>query len=273
MPAQMGQPISNGLRVPQMPMNGMPPGPMQGMPGQMPMQPTTGLVISAAQTAESQRALILKQQQQQGSVPGQSPQMHNSPPRVNGIPQPHGFPMQNMVAFNGNMNGISTPPMNGMASSPGPGHGQASSPRMGQQLPYSQESQPGVINRMEASLRKQYPNAPNDQIMAMMTEHLKRNVQQRQGLAQSAMNAAAGSGSGMGDAAGQMAGASNNPQGSAQAYAQMIARQQQNQQKQEQARQAANALSANPGQSGQDNRPPVQGHAHRNSSGSVQSGK
>jgi chromatin modification-related protein VID21 len=247
---------------------------MQGMPGQMPMQPTTGLVISAAQTAESQRALILKQQQQQGAAPGQSPQMHNSPPRVNGIPQPHGFPMQNMVAFNGNMNGISTPPMNGMASSPGPGHGQASSPRMGQQLPYSQDAQTSVITRMEASLRKQYPNAPNDQIMAMMTEHLKRNAaQQRQGLAQSAMNAAAGSANGMGDANGQMTAASNNPQGSAQAYAQMIARQQQNQQKQEQARQAANALSANPGQNGQENRPPVQGHAHRNSSGSVQSGK
>ena len=259
------------------------PGPMPGMQAQMPMQPTVGLVTRAAQTAESQRALI-QMQQQQGKVPGQSPQMHNSPPRPNGIPQPHGFPMQNMMAFNGNANGISTPPMNGMASSPGPTHAQSSSPRMGQ-LPFSQDNQTNtMIPRMEASLRKQYPHMSTDQIMALMTDHLKRNVaQQRQGLqnglAQSAMNAAAGSGTGMmGDTNGQVSrpsGANNSPQAQqAQAYAQMLARQHENQKQAEQARQAANALSAGPGQNGGgENRTPVQSHAHRNSSGSVQSGK
>lgn len=249
--------MSNGLRVPQLPLNGIPPGPMQGMQGQMPM-PTVGLVTQAAQTAESQRALI-QMQQQQAKVSGQSPPMHNSPPRTNGLAQPHGFPMpQNMMAFNANANGISTPPMNGMASSGQ--HGQSGSPRMGQPQ-YSQDHQPNtMINQMEAQLRKQYPNLPNDRIMAMMTDHLKRQAQQRQGLAQSAMNAAAG---GMSDQSPRMTAANvtNGPQ----QYAQMLLQQQQNQQKQEQARQAASALT--------ENRNLNQGHAHRNSSGSVQSGK
>ncbi|TVY37095.1 Chromatin modification-related protein [Lachnellula occidentalis] len=280
MPPQMGQSGSNGLRVPQLPMNGMPPGPgpMQGMQPQMPMQPTVGLVNQAAQTAESQRALI-QMQQQQGKVPGQSPQMHNSPPRPNGIPQPHGFPMQNMMGFNSNANGISTPPMNGMASSPGQTHGQVSSPRMGQ-LPFSQDQPNNTIARMEATLRKQYPTLPTDQIMTMMTDLLKRNAsQQRQqglqsGLAQSAMNAAAGSGTGMMDANGQVPRQANNsPQGQQQAYAQMLARQHENQKQAEQARQAANALSAGPPQNRGENGTPVLGHAHMNSSASVQSGK
>ncbi|TVY18364.1 Chromatin modification-related protein EAF1 [Lachnellula arida] len=280
MPPQMGQPVSNGLRVPQLPMNSMPPGPgpMQGMQSQMPMQPTVGLVNQAAQTAESQRALI-QMQQQQGKVPGQSPQMHNSPPRPNGIPQPHGFPMQNMMGFNSNANGISTPPMNGMASSPGQTHGQVSSPRMGQ-LPFSQDQPNNTIARMEATLRKQYPNLPTDQIMTMMTDLLKRNAsQQRQqglqsGLAQSAMNAAAGSGTGMMDANGQVPRQANNsPQGQQQAYAQMLARQHENQKQAEQARQAANALSAGPPQNRVENGTPVQGHAHMSSSAGVQSGK
>ncbi|TVY76121.1 Chromatin modification-related protein EAF1 [Lachnellula suecica] len=275
-PPQMGQPISNGLRVPQLPMNGMQSGPMQGMQPQIPMQASVGLVTQAAQTAENQRALI-QMQQQQGKLPGQSPLLHNSPPRPNGVPQSH-LPIQNMMAFGPNTNGISTPPMNGMVSSPNQFHGQAGSPRMGQ-LPYSQQSQPNAIARMEADLRQQHPNVPNDQIMAMMTDRLKRNVntqQQQQRLAQSAMNAAAGSGLGDGNSqASRMLGASSpqGTQGGQQAYAQMLLQQQESQQKQAQARQAqaASALTAGPGQN--ENRPPVQGHAHRNSSGSIQSGK
>lgn len=248
---------------------------MQNMQAQLPMQATVGLVNQAAQTAESQRALI-QMQQQQGQVPGQSPQMHNSPPRVNGIPQPHGFPMQNMMAFNGSVNGISTPPMNGISSSPNQSHVQISSPQMGQ-APYNQDQTSGFA-RLEASLRAQHPDMTNDQIMSIMTERVKQNAaaQHRQrlsqsGLAQSAMNAAAGAGGLMGNANGQRPpGVSNGPQGQ-QAYAQLLARQQENQQKQaEQARHAANALSGNTG--GVDNRTPVQGHAHRNSSGSVQGG-
>src|SRR6478735_7520431 len=89
LPPKMSQPLQNNMRNPQPLMNGIPQAPMQGMQGQLPMpnpSVSANLITQAAQTAESQRAMI--QMQQQGKLPGQSPQMHNSPPRANGMPQP-----------------------------------------------------------------------------------------------------------------------------------------------------------------------------------------
>jgi chromatin modification-related protein VID21 len=65
-----------------MQMNGVPAAPM---PGQLPMPNPAldvGLVTRAHQISQHQQAMI---RQQQGQIPGQSPQMHNSPPRMNGM--------------------------------------------------------------------------------------------------------------------------------------------------------------------------------------------
>lgn len=109
--------------------------------------------------------------------------------------------------------------------------------------------------------------------MRMISDQLAKSVhqvQQRQGIAQSAMNAAAGgvSMNGMGPAA----------QATPQLYAQMLRQQQENQLQQKQAQaqaqaaqQAANAVVN--GNAGNASGNAGQGHAHRGSSGSVQSGK
>jgi chromatin modification-related protein VID21 len=270
MPQQMGQPMPNGLRVPQMPMNGVSPAPMQTMQGQLPMPNpavSVGLINQAARTAEEQRAMI--QMQQQGKIPGQAPQVHSSPPRMNGMSQP-GFPMQNMMAFNAN----AMPQMNSIAPSSGNGQGQAGSPRMGQ--PTTQTVHDMQYRRLEAAFKEKYPTANPEHIANLITDHMKKNMQSKQGLAQSAMNAAAGAG-GMGG----MNGMPRVPVGTAvgvdtspQLYAQMMKQQQENQQKAEIARQAANALAASASQGkngGMSSGQQAQGHAHRNSSGSVQS--
>ncbi|KAL5317875.1 hypothetical protein ACEPPN_014975 [Leptodophora sp. 'Broadleaf-Isolate-01'] len=275
-PPQMpGQPMPNNLRVPQMPMNGVPTAQMQG---QMPLPNPVldvGLVNRAQQISQHQQAIRL---QQQGQMPGQSPQMHNSPPRMNGMPQP-GFQMQTnmMPPFNPNTNGVSTPPANHV---PSPGQGHAGSPRMGQNLlqpPNTAAS--SHISMLEHQIKQKYPNATNEQITNMIQTNLKTILQsqqqqhQRQGFAQSAMNAAAG---GNAIAAGMNA-MTNATQGTPQLYAQMLRQQQENQQKAAQQAQQAAAIVGN-GQS-----PPngngnagnsAQGHAHRASSGSasVQSG-
>lgn len=266
MPPQMqGQPMPNGLRVPQMPMNGVPATPM---PGQLPLPNPAldvGLVTRAHQISQHQQAMI---RQQQGQIPGQSPQMHNSPPRMNGMPQP-GFPMQNnmMPPFNPNANGVSTPP--GHALSP---PGQAGSPRMSQH-PLNPQPNAMSMQLMEQQIKLKFPTATPEQIMRIIQDNVSKAVhqQQRQGLgpgiAQSAMNAAAG-GNPMG-MNGMGAG-----QGTPQLYAQMLRQQQEAQQKHLQAQQQATNAVAN-GQQGQnnENRNPNPGHAHRGSSGSVQSGK
>ncbi len=273
MPPQMpGQPMPNGLRVPQMPMNGVPSAPMQG---QLPIPNPAldvGLVTRAHQISQQQQLL---RQQQQGQLPNQSPQMHNSPPRMNGMPQP-GFPMQNsmMPPFNSNINGIGTPPAN--AHSQSPGQGQAGSPRMGQ--PLMNGVGPAVHN-LEQQILKQHPNATPDQITNLVRDYLAKTVnrqqqqqQQRQGLAQSAMNAAAG-----GSPVNVMANMSVPGSGQGptpQMYAQMLRQQQESQQRMAQAQQQAanivgNAQSSGPGSTGNAG----QGHAHRGSTGSVQSGK
>jgi len=251
--------MPNGLRVPQLPMNGVPQAPMQG---QMPLPNPAldvGLVSRAHQISQHQQAIL---RQQQGQMQGQSPQMHNSPPRMNGMPAP-GFPMPNgmMPPFNPNGNG-------GSSSSPGghvPSPGQAGSPRMGQN-PLQQNHVPHV-QFLEQQIKSKFPQATPEQIMRMISDQLAKSVhqvQQRQGIAQSAMNAAAGgvSMNGMGQAA----------QATPQLYAQMLRQQQENQQKQAQAAiQAANAVAnANAGNASGN---AGQGHAHRGSSGSVQSGK
>lgn len=260
--------MQNGLRAPQMSMNGVPSVPMHGIQGQLPLPNPAldvGLVARAQNISEQQRQAI--RMQQQGQLPGQSPQMHNSPPRMNGMPQP-GFQMPNnmMPPFNPNPNGVGTPPSNNMINSPG--QGQAGSPRMGQA-----HNGGGVshVKVLEQQLQAKYPAATPEQITRMIQDHLSKQVhaqQARQGLAQSAMNAAAG-GNGMG---GMNPGIANQ---SPQLYAQLLRQQQENQQKLSQSQQQG----ANPGNvqnqangqvNGTGNGP--QGHAHRGSSGSVQSG-
>jgi chromatin modification-related protein VID21 len=263
MPTMPGQvPMANGLRPP-MQMNGVPPAPMQGqMPGQL--LPDLGLVTQAHQISQQQRQAI--QMRQQGQMQGQSPQMHNSPPRMNGLPQP-GFamPPNMMPPYNANTNGVGTPPPNGMI--PSPGQGQAGSPRMGQQPRISNHIQAA---HLEQQIKEKYPNATPDQVMRMLSDTLAKSVHQR-GLTQSAMNAAAG-GNGLNGGQGHQrmpSGVESSPQ----LYAQMLRQQQENQQKAQQAQQqAANAVVAqNLNAQGTPNG--NQGHAHRNSSSSVQSGK
>jgi len=264
-----GQQMQNGLRVPQMPMNGVPQVPMHGIQGQLPMPNPAldvSLVARAQNISEQQRQAI--RMQQQGQLQGQSPQMHNSPPRMKGLPQP-GFQMPNnmMPPYNANTNGVSTPPPNNLISSPGPG--QAGSPRMGQ--PHTSSGIPPV-KIMEQQIQAKFPNATPEQITRMISEQLRNQhqhqhpAQQRQGLAQSAMNAAAGGVGGNG-----MAGMNPGQGGTPQLYAQMLRQQQENQAKAAQAQQqAANAVGNGQNQGSEGRQP---GHAHRGSSGSVQSGE
>jgi chromatin modification-related protein VID21 len=184
---------------------------------------------------------------------------------MNGM-SPLGFPqMQNgMIPFP-NPNGVSSP-----GGGPSPNQGQAGSPRMGHPQQVSNPMIPHA-QRLEEQLRQKYPNATTDQIMRMVTEHLTKSMHQRQGIAQSAMNAAAGgnmgmvNGMGMNGMNGMNVGNGRMPSGvesSPQMYAQMLRQQQENQQKAAQAAAAANA-AAN-GQNG------GQGHQR---SGSSNSGK
>lgn len=242
MPPQLsGQPMS-GMRAPQIPMNGVPTAPMQGqMP---PPNPALDIALRAQQVSQHQQML---RQQQQGQMNGQ---MHNSPPRINGMPQP--FPMQGSMMPPFNPNGVSTPPANGHAT---PAHGQAGSPRM------SQPQHNGLthnIQMLEHSLKKQYPQSTQEQITAMISQTLKQQ-QQKQGIAQSAMNAAAGAG--MGQGAG----------GTPQAYAQMLRQHTQAQAQMQASNSSTGGNSQAQGSGGTGNS--GQGHAHRNSSGSVPSAK
>jgi chromatin modification-related protein VID21 len=134
------------------------------------------------------------------------------------------------------------------------------------QHPLQQANGVSHVQILEHQFKTKFPNATQDQIMRMISDQLAKSVhqhQQRQGIAQSAMNAAAGAPS--------MNGIGPAGQGTPQLYAQMLRQQQENQQKQQQAQQqAANAVgSANGNTSGNAG----QGHAHRGSSGSAQSGK
>jgi len=280
MPPQMpGQPMPNNLRVPQIPMNGVPAAQMQG---QMPLPNPVldvGLVSRAQQISQHQQAIRL---QQQGQIPGQTPQMHNSPPRMNGMPQP-GFqmPTNMMPPYNPNTNGVSTPPANSHVPSPNQGH--AGSPRMGQNpLQPPNGATTSHISMLEHQIKQKYPNATSEQITNMIQTNLSKTIlaqqqhhqQQRQGFAQSAMNAAAG---GNAIAAGMNA-MTNAAQGTPQLYAQMLRQQQENQQKAAQQAQQAAAVVGNaqsPGNGNGTGGNSAQGHAHRASSGSasVQSGK
>jgi chromatin modification-related protein VID21 len=281
---QMGPQMQNNLRVPQG-MNGVPPAPMQAMQGQLPMPNpavSVGLINQAAQTAEQQRAMI--QMQQQSKPNAQSPQPHNSPPRTsNGMQQPNAFQMQNMMAFNTNdhRSQAGTPPINGMVAPPGQGqHGPAGSPRPGQHPPvYNMEP---YAARIDAQVRQQFPNATPEQILSLVTEQLKKTMQNQRSqpsnkLAQSAMNAAAGgSPASVPGMNGQVRGLSSGMnEKSPQLYAQMLRQQQENQHKADQARVAAAGLAAAQGQTAPagNNGQQAQGHAHRNSAGSANSVK
>jgi len=220
-------------------MNGVPQAPMQVMQGHLPLPNPAldvGLVTQAHRISEQQRLAINARQQGQIPVPGQ---VHNSPPRnMNGMSPPN-FPMQNgnMMQFP-NPNGVSSP-----GGGPSPNQGQAGSPRMG--IPQQNPMLPHA-KKIEEQLRQKYPSATTEQIMTMVAEHIHRAMQSRQGLAQSAMNAAAGSNMGMvngmsmnGMPNGRIpSGVENSPQ----MYAQMLRQQQEAQQK-NQALAAANAAT------------------------------
>jgi chromatin modification-related protein VID21 len=256
MPPQMqGQlPMQNNLRPPQSLMNGMPQAQMQSMQGQLPLPNPAldvGLVTQANRIAEQQRQAIQMRPQGQIGGPGQ---VYNSPPRnMNGMAAP-GFPqMQNgMMPFAAG-NNVSSP-----GNGPSP-QGQAGSPRMGHPQQLTNGMVPQAV-RLEESIRQKYPNATQEQIMRMISETLAKSVHQRQGIVQSAMNAAAGGNingipngmaNGMGNGIGMngMGGNARMPGGvesSPQLYAQML-RQQQEKQAQA-AQQAAATQSGQPQQ-------------------------
>jgi chromatin modification-related protein VID21 len=266
LPPQMAGQVQmpNGLRVPQPMMNGVPQAQMQGMQGgQLPMPNPAldvGLVARAQNISEQQRQAIRMQQAGQIPMQNQNGQIHNSPPRnMNGMSPPN-FPQMpngNMLPFNPNANGVSSP-------GPSPSQGQAGSPRMGQLQQLSNGMVPQAI-RLEESIRQKYPNATNEQVMRMISDTLAKSAHQRHGLVQSAMNAAAG-GNMNGMVNGQGMANMNGGQGqSPQLYAQMLRQQQEAQQKQAQVAAQAQAVAA---QSQQGNN--GQGHQR---SGSAASGK
>ena len=247
--------MANGLRVPQPMMNGIPQAQMQNMQGgQLPVPNPAldvGLVARAQAMSEQQRQAIRMQQAGQLPMQGQNGQIHNSPPRtMNGMSPPNNFQMPNgnMLPFNPNANGVSSP---GSAVS----QGQAGSPRMGQLQQLSNGMVPHAV-RLEDSIRSKYPNANNAQVMQMISDALSGKTAQRQGLAQSAMNAAAGGNiNGMVNGQGM-----NGQQPSPQLYAQMLRQQQEAQQKQVQAATQAQAVQSQHGS--------VQGHQRSNSAAS-----
>jgi chromatin modification-related protein VID21 len=233
--------MPNGLRVPQPMMNGVPQAQMQGMQGgQMPI-PNPALdvgLVSRAQNISEQQRQAIRNMQQTGQIPMQGPngQIHNSPPRnMNGMSPPN-FPQMpngNMLPFNpNNTNGVSSPGLS-------PSQGQAGSPRIGSLQQLSNGMVPQAI-RLEESIRQKYPNATNEQVMRMISDALAKSAHQRQGLVQSAMNAAAG-----GNMNGMVNGQMNGGQGqSPQLYAQMLRQQQEAQQKQAQVAAQAQAVQA-----------------------------
>ena len=271
MPPQMAGQVQmpNGLRVPQPMMNGVPQAQMQAMQGgQLPMPNPAldvGLVARAQNISEQQRQAIRMQQAGQLPIQGQNGQIHNSPPRNMAAMSPPNFPQMpngNMLPFNpNNSNGI---------SSPGPSpQGQAGSPRMGQLQQLSNGMVPQAI-RLEESIRQKYPNATQEQVMRMISDTLAKSVQ-RQGLAQSAMNAAAG-GNMNGMVNGQGLANMNGGQGqSPQLYAQMLRQQQENQQK-AQAQAAAQAQAVQAQATAAQNQQANNGQGHQRSP-SAASGK
>jgi chromatin modification-related protein VID21 len=267
MPAQMAGQVQmqNGLRVPQPMMNGVPQAQMQAMQGgQLPMPNPAldvGLVARAQNISEQQRQAIRMQQAGQIPIQGQNGQIHNSPPRNMTAMSPPNFPQMpngNMLPFNpNNANGVSSPGLS-------PSQGQAGSPRMGQPQQLSNGMVPQAL-RLEESIRQKYPNATQEQVMRMISDTLAKSVHQRQGLAQSAMNAAAG-GNMNGMVNGQGMANMNGGQGqSPQLYAQMLRQQQENQQKAQAQVAQAQAAAAQSQQA-------TNGQGHQRS-GSAASGK
>jgi len=245
LPPQMAnQAMQNNLRPPQGLMNGIvPQAQMQGMQGQMPLPNPAldvGLINQAQSIQQQQRQAV--QMRQQGHIPGP---VHNSPPRnMNGMSPPAGYtPMQNgnMMAFAANANANVPSPGGG----PSP-QGLAGSPRMGQ-LPQTNQQQT-IPQALERQIRSQFPNATNEHIMIMIKEEINKSYQKRNGLAQSAMNAAAGGNMNMGNnmlvpnGARLPSGVESSPQ----MYAQMLRQQKENQQKLAQQQAAAQQVNSVP---------------------------
>jgi chromatin modification-related protein VID21 len=250
-------------------MNGVPQAQMQGMQGQLPLPNPAldiGLVTQAHRISEQQRQAIQARQQGQPSLG----QIHNSPPRSMSGMSPPNFPQMpngNMMPFS-NTNGVASP---GGASNQS--QGQAGSPRLAHPNPMIPHAQ-----RMEEQFRQKYPNASTDQIMRLVTEQLTKTMHQRQGIVQSAMNAAAGGNVGMANGMGMSGNMNGNMNGSMngmnvnngrmasgvesspQMYAQMLRQQQENQQKAAQAQAVAAQVPGNGNGNG------AQGHQRSESS-------
>jgi len=200
---------------------------MPGMPGLPPQHrmpvpnqaPDLRLVMQARQISEQQRQAVQMQQQSQNG------QIHNSPPNMranmntnmNALNQ-QAFMQNNqamMAAFNaGTINGVSTPPPNGLNV---PSGGSAGSPRMGHlNQPQQANGSVSQITQLEAKFRAQLPAASPETINKIVKEAL--TTAQRQ----SAMHAAAGNGATL---PGMPGGMQNSPQ----QYAQMLRAQQERQ--------------------------------------------
>jgi chromatin modification-related protein VID21 len=228
-------PLPNGhAAIPQMPLKGVPQAPMQAMPGMPSMQgvpaqarmaatngtPDLRLVMQARQISEQQRHAVQMQQQ------GQNGQIHNSPPNMRANMNMSNMNnqsfMQNsqalMAAFSaGNMNGVGTPPSNGLNV---PSTGPAGSPRMGHPgQPQQPNGSVSHINKLESQIRAQFPTASPEQIKKLVQETVSQSLAAQR---QSAMHAAAGSGTAL---TGMPGGHQNSPQ----QYAQMLRAQQERQ--------------------------------------------
>lgn len=262
MPNGMGgqMPMPNPGNLPQMPMNGVPQGQMNGMPGMpnmpnmpnmqaRPSVPNSGpdlIMMQAHRMAEQQRQAVQMRQQSQ-QPPGSQPQVHNSPPNMranmtgnmnnnmNGMSQQ--AYMQNQAMMAGfNMNGVSTPPANGFnVQNPG----QAGSPRMAQpnqpqQMLNSSGASP--VAQLEKQFRAAHPQASPEQITKMVRDHLQQSMHRQQ-----AMQAAAGNGTPLQGIPPQaMPGGVQNPQ----QYARMLTDQMRRQQAEQQQNRSASAGSA-----------------------------
>lgn len=196
---------------------------MQGLPPQHRMAAPNNatdmqVMMQARQISEQQRQAVQLQQQH-----GQNGPIHSSPPNMratlNGMTA-QSFTQGNqgmMAAFNaGNMNGVSTPPANGLNAP------LAASPRMAHPNQTQQANGVSQIQKLENSIRTQHPNATPEQINKLVRDTLMNHNLLQQQQRQSAMHAAAGSGS-------PLPGIPPGMQNSPQQYAQMLRAHQQQQ--------------------------------------------
>lgn len=176
MPMAGQVPMNPALQVPQMQMNGIPQQ-MAGMPGRLPVpnpKVDLGLVNQVHRITEQQRAQVLQNQQRQAGP------MHNSPQnmRLGVLPQGGSFPQNMMPHYNPNVpNGVGSPSQNGLnASTPGV----SASPRPPSSQQQMQAQANAIIQRIEATVRQQHPNATQPEFQQRVQQLFQQTLLQQQ---------------------------------------------------------------------------------------------